>query len=184
MSRVADGATTRKERILEMLNYIRSFMPHGVKVRQVWGNMELKFGLKWETTQGYIMNQIVNGLIYEHGQRLFTHTENLDRLLKLMEPETNPSMYDWWRDAPDTHTDTPDQDPTVEQLPPHNEEAEKKSERETERERARPRRRHVWDFHDLDDETKERLFKCARCGKGPFSRSEIRKGGHGDCHPQ
>ena len=53
MSRVADGATTRRERILEMLTFIRSFGPKGVSLSTVQQHMSLLHGLTFRKSSEY-----------------------------------------------------------------------------------------------------------------------------------
>lgn len=90
MSRVADGATTRRERILEMLNYIRGFQPRGVSLPQIQLHMSMAHGLTFKKTQEYIYEMEMGGVLFFEAGRVRMIIENFRRLMELMAPDRNP----------------------------------------------------------------------------------------------
>ena len=110
MAKVADGATTRKERMIEMMTYIRGFMPDGVGLYQVQLHMSLVHGLKFTTTERYITELSLGRLIRLYGGKLFLDVSEFDQLMRLIAPDVNPSLIVSSKpvDLPpiDTHTHT------------------------------------------------------------------------------
>jgi len=90
VSRVADGATTRRERILEMLGYIRGFQPRGVPQNQVQLHMSMAHGLTFRKTQEYIYEMEMGGVLLFEGGKLKMNIDNFRRLMALMAPDRNP----------------------------------------------------------------------------------------------
>lgn len=84
MSRVADGATTRRERILEMLTWINSFMPTGSTTSQIQLHMSIAHGLTFRKTLEYLTEMQMGGLLFIEGGRYKIRQDNLRRLLELM----------------------------------------------------------------------------------------------------
>ena len=84
MSRVADGATTRRERILDMLRYIRTFMPRGVGLDQVGLYMTMAHGLTRKKTQEYVYEMSQAGLLEFEAGRLKLDVAQFERLLELL----------------------------------------------------------------------------------------------------
>lgn len=87
MSRVADGATTRRERILEMLSYIYQAGDKGTTISRVQGHMSLLHGLTYHKTAEYVYEQQMNGLIQVEGGRLKLRRDQFERLLQLLGKE-------------------------------------------------------------------------------------------------
>lgn len=84
MSRVADGATTRRERILDMLRYIRTFMPKGVGITQVQTYMSLAHGLTFKTSQKYVYEMQMAGLVEFESGMLKIDIPQFERLMQLL----------------------------------------------------------------------------------------------------
>ena len=84
MSRVADGATTRRERILEMLTYINGFLPDGVPLSNVQMHMSLAHGLTFRKTQEYVYECQMGGLLFFEAGKIRLKLDNFRRLMELM----------------------------------------------------------------------------------------------------
>lgn len=84
MSRVADGATTRRERILDMLMYIRGFMPAGVGSNQVCLHMSLAHGLTRKRTLEYIYEMQLAGILEFVAGKIRIDVPQFERLMELM----------------------------------------------------------------------------------------------------
>lgn len=84
MSRVADGATTRRERILEMLQYIQTFQPKGTSISNVMGHMALAHGLTSRKTEEYIYEMQRYGIIFFEGGKVKTKADQFKRYLELI----------------------------------------------------------------------------------------------------
>jgi len=73
MSRVSDGASLRKRRILALLAYIKSQNPEGSTIGDLQSFMLAKFGLKYDTTSKMIQELHVGGWVtVGHEGRWFT----------------------------------------------------------------------------------------------------------------
>ena len=90
MSRIADGATTRRERILEMLGYIRGFQPRGVSLAQVQLHMSMAHGLTFKKTQEYVYEMEMGKVLHFIGGQVKMNVDNFRRLMELMAPDRNP----------------------------------------------------------------------------------------------
>ena len=110
MAKVADGATTRKERMIEMMQYIRGFGSDGVGLYQVQLHMSLLHGLKFSTTERYVQELVLGKLLYVYGAKFYLDVAQFDRLMELISPDVNPSLIvsstPMQLHDPDTHTHT------------------------------------------------------------------------------
>jgi len=67
MSRVSDGASLRRTRILELMQMIN--LANGATMQEIQGHMWARFGLKFETTRKYVMEAHLAGFLREnHGK--------------------------------------------------------------------------------------------------------------------
>ena len=90
MSISSDGATVRRERILDMLQYIRGFMPRGISQNQVQLCMSMAHGLTYRKSLEYTMEMQQGGvLVFEHGF-IRVKADNFKRLMELMAPDRDP----------------------------------------------------------------------------------------------
>jgi len=90
MSISSDGATVRRERILDMLRYIRSFMPDGLALGQVQLYMSMAHGLTYKTSQQYVYEMQMGGILMFVGGALRVHNSNFRKLMSLMAPDRDP----------------------------------------------------------------------------------------------
>ena len=90
MSISSDGATVRRERILDMLRYIRSFMPDGLSLGQVQLYMSMAHGLTYKKSQDYVYEMQQGGILMFVGGALKAHNSNFKRLMELMAPDRDP----------------------------------------------------------------------------------------------
>lgn len=90
MSISSDGATVRRERILDMLQYIRGFMPRGIPLNQVNLYMSMMHGLTYKTSQSYVYEMQTGGILTFNKGFVQVHQSNFRRLMELMAPERDP----------------------------------------------------------------------------------------------
>lgn len=84
MSKVADGATTRRERLLDMMQYIRSFMPDGVNLTNIQLHMSLAHGLTPKRTSSYVYELQMAGVIKFDAGKIFMDLKRFKKLMDLM----------------------------------------------------------------------------------------------------
>ncbi len=87
---VCDGATVRKERILDLLQYCRGFMPNGATIPQVQLYMSLGHGLTSRKTLEYLMEMQQGGVLNIQQNRILIKLENFKRLIEILAPERDP----------------------------------------------------------------------------------------------
>lgn len=87
---VCDGATIRRERILDMLAYARGFMPNGVTTSQITLYMSMNHGLKKQTSLGYIYEMQQGGILSIQNARVLILVDNFRRMIELMAPDRDP----------------------------------------------------------------------------------------------
>jgi len=63
MSRVTNGASLRRTRILEMMQTIN--IAAGMTMNEIQGHMWARFGLKFDTTRKYVMEAHLAGFLKE-----------------------------------------------------------------------------------------------------------------------
>jgi len=85
MIRTGDGATIRRERILEMLTWIRSFMPDGVSQKDVQVHMSLAHGLTYERTTRYLMEVAMAGVVEYEGGMIKVDEQGFKKLTAALE---------------------------------------------------------------------------------------------------
>lgn len=85
-----DGATLRRERILDMLQYARGFMPTGATTNQITLYMGMNHGLKKTTTMAYIYEMQQGGILTIHNARVLILMDNFKRMIELMAPDRDP----------------------------------------------------------------------------------------------
>jgi len=90
MSISSDGATVRRERLLDMLRYIRGFMPNGLSLGQVQLYMSMAHGLTYKKTQEYVYEMQQGNIIMFVGGALKAHNSNFRRLMEVMAPDRDP----------------------------------------------------------------------------------------------
>lgn len=90
MSISSDGATVRRERILDMLRYIRGFMPRGVTLQQVQLYMSIAHGLTHKTSQRYVYEMQQGGVLMFVAGTLKVKLPQFRRLMEIMAPDRNP----------------------------------------------------------------------------------------------
>jgi len=66
----ADGATTRKNRLIDMLRYLQSNEPHGLTHQELVAYMELSHGLTARTAGNYVQRMIAHGIIRPRGLKV------------------------------------------------------------------------------------------------------------------
>ena len=77
MSRVTNGASLRRTRLLEMMQMIN--LGKGASMNEIQGYMWARFGLKHTTTRKYVMEAHLGGFLREdHGRWFIT-----DRYVRL-----------------------------------------------------------------------------------------------------
>ena len=91
MSISSDGATVRRERILDMLRYVRSFMPQGLAMSQVQLYMSMAHGLTHKTSMRYVMEMQQGGVLHFQGGAVRVNLENFSKLMSIMAPDRDPS---------------------------------------------------------------------------------------------
>jgi len=87
---VCDGATIRRERILDMLQYARGFMPQGITLGQIQLYMSMNHGLKKQTTIGYIYEMQQGGILTIQNAKVLILVDNFRRMIELMAPDRDP----------------------------------------------------------------------------------------------
>jgi len=92
MSRSADGATTRRERILEMLTWIKSFMPEGVNESDVQLHMSLAHGLTYERTTRYLTEMTLAGILFYEGGKIRIDVKNFSKLMAALKRQHQPDV--------------------------------------------------------------------------------------------
>jgi len=90
MSISSDGATVRRERILDMLRYIRGFMPRGLTLQQVQLYMSLAHGLTHKTSEKYVYEMQQGGVLMFVAGALKVNIPQFKRLMEIMAPDRNP----------------------------------------------------------------------------------------------
>jgi len=80
MSRVTDGASLRRTRLLELMQTIN--LSGGMTMQEIQGHAWARFGLKFETTRRYVMEAHLAGFLREdHGK--WSVTDRYTRLRPL-----------------------------------------------------------------------------------------------------
>jgi len=87
MSGVADGATTRRERLLEMLDYINSQQPGGPSLVEVQLHMSMTHGLTFKKTLEYVHEHQLAGVLFFEAGHIKIREKNFRRLIEIMAPE-------------------------------------------------------------------------------------------------
>jgi len=90
MSISSDGATVRRERILDMLQYIRGFTPRGLSLNQVQLYMSMAHGLTYKTSQQYVYEMQQGGILMFVGGFVQVNQGNFRRLMEVMAPDRDP----------------------------------------------------------------------------------------------
>ena len=90
MSISSDGATVRRERILDMLRYLRGFMPRGATLQQVQLYMSIAHGLTHKTSQSYVYEMQLGGILSFVAGSLKVNLPNFRRLMEIMAPDRDP----------------------------------------------------------------------------------------------
>jgi len=90
MSISSDGATVRRERILDMLQYIRGFTPRGLSLNQVQLYMSMAHGLTYKTSQQYVYEMQQGGILMFVGGFVQVNQSNFRRLMEVMAPDRDP----------------------------------------------------------------------------------------------
>lgn len=90
MSISSDGATVRRERMLDMLQYIRGFMPRGIPLNQVRLYMSMAHGLTYKTSEQYVYEMQQGGILVFVGGFLQVHQSNFKKLMELIAPDRDP----------------------------------------------------------------------------------------------
>lgn len=90
MSHVADGATTRRERILDLLAYIQQTQPKGCPVVQAQQHMSLAHGLTFRKTEEYIYELRLAGVLIINNGLLIIRNDQFKRMMELVAPERDP----------------------------------------------------------------------------------------------
>ena len=90
MSISSDGATVRRERILDMLQYVRGFTPRGLSLNQVQLYMSMAHGLTYKTIQQYVYEMQQGGILMFVGGFVQVNQSNFRRLMEVMAPDRDP----------------------------------------------------------------------------------------------
>ena len=88
---VCDGATIRKERLLDMLAYCNRFMPQGTTPSAVFLYMSMNHGLTDRTTQKYLNEMQLGGIITISMGRILMKRSNYVRMLEIVAPTRDPT---------------------------------------------------------------------------------------------
>ena len=80
----ADGATTRKNRMVDMLRYSQQWMPEGVTEQQLMAYMRRVHGLTARKAAEYVHEQITDGMLKPIGSRLFLDESTFGNYLDLL----------------------------------------------------------------------------------------------------
>jgi len=70
VSEPADGATTRKNRLLDMLRYVKTNEPEGLGHGEIVAYLEMCHGLTARTGGGYVQRMIALGILRPSGQKV------------------------------------------------------------------------------------------------------------------
>jgi len=97
MSISSDGATVRRERLLDMLRYLRGFMPKGISLNSVQLYMSISHGLTYKTSQRYVYELDQGGVISFNGGLIRVNNENFKAFMKIMAPDRDPETGDYIR---------------------------------------------------------------------------------------
>lgn len=87
---VCDGATIRRERILDMLAYCNRFMPMGTTIAQVFLYMAMNHGLKDVTVQKYLNEMQLGGIVTIQNGRILMKLANFKRMIEIVAPTRDP----------------------------------------------------------------------------------------------
>lgn len=87
MSGVADGATTRRERLFELLSYIATREPEGPSLLEIQQHADFVHGLTWKKTAEYIHQMQLTGVLTFQGGKVHVNPDNYARLMALMFPD-------------------------------------------------------------------------------------------------
>jgi len=90
LSGVSDGATTRKERIFDLLRYVRGFMPKGIPMNQIQMYMSLSHGLTYKKSQEYVIEMQTSGVLMFQAGYVQINQSQFRRLMEVMAPERDP----------------------------------------------------------------------------------------------
>lgn len=110
MSISSDGATVRRERILDMLRYIRSFSPKGLSMNQVNLYMSMVHGLTHKTSTRYVYEMQQGNVLSFQGGMLQVNVTNFRRLMELMAPDRDPETGEFLASLGFTLDDIPDEE--------------------------------------------------------------------------
>lgn len=80
---VSDGATTRKDRLMEMLQFIEGFMPKGTTVTNIQLHMSLAHGLTFRKSNEYVHEMQLGGILMFEAGLCKIQAANFKRLLEL-----------------------------------------------------------------------------------------------------
>ena len=108
MSISSDGATVRRERILDLLRYVRGFMPKGVTLQQVQLYMSIAHGLTHKTSQRYVYEMQQGGVLAFVAGSLRVNMPQFKRLMEIMAPDRDPDTGEFLASMGFTLDDLPD----------------------------------------------------------------------------
>ncbi len=119
MSISSDGATVRRERILDLLRYVRGFMPRGVTLQQVQLYMSISHGLTHKTSQRYVYEMNQGGILAFVAGSLKVNLPQFKRLMEIMAPDRDPDTGEFLAtmgfsldDLPQTESEVTDEPET------------------------------------------------------------------------
>ena len=91
---VSDGATVRRDRMFDMLQYIRGFMPQGCSIPQVQLYMSIAHGLTYKTSQKYIVEMQTGRLLTLSAGFIKLRLDEFNNIIETLCPERDPNTGD------------------------------------------------------------------------------------------
>lgn len=90
MSGVSDGATTRRERLFDLLQYVRGFMPRGLTITQIQMYMSIAHGLTYKTSGKYIYELQTGQMLTIKAGMVLLREDNFKKIINTQFPERDP----------------------------------------------------------------------------------------------
>ena len=90
MSGVSDGATTRRERLFDLLQYVRGFMPRGLTITQIQMYMSIAHGLTYKTSGNYIYELQTGQMLTIKAGMVLLREDNFKKIINTQFPERDP----------------------------------------------------------------------------------------------
>lgn len=80
----SDGATTRKNRLLDMLRHVQSMEPDGLSHSEIVDYLEMMHGLTPRTGGAYVQRMIAKGILRPMGQVLHLNETGFNQWMEIL----------------------------------------------------------------------------------------------------